>query len=75
MLQLAVDTGRPHDVVVTVPLLQADWIWDIEGNIDPARLTSVLHYDGTPITARFIISDIAHKLPSSAITPLRKAAP
>ncbi len=46
-----------------------------EGNIDPARLTSVLHYDGTPITARFIISDIAHKLPSSAITPLRKAAP
>jgi 2-oxoglutarate ferredoxin oxidoreductase subunit alpha len=46
-----------------------------EGNIDPARLTSVLHYDGTPITARFIISDIAHKLPSTAITPLRKAAP
>ena len=46
-----------------------------EGNIDPARLVSVLHYDGTPITARFIISDIAHKLPSVAITPLRKAAP
>ncbi|HTZ77619.1 MAG TPA: 2-oxoacid:acceptor oxidoreductase subunit alpha, partial [Stellaceae bacterium] len=46
-----------------------------EGNIDPARLVSVLHYDGTPITARFIISDIAHKLPSVAITPLRKAVP
>ena len=25
-----------------------------EGEIDPARLVPVLHYDGTPITARFI---------------------
>ena len=25
-----------------------------EGNIDPARLMPILHYDGTPITARFI---------------------
>ena len=25
--------------------------------IDPARLISVLHYDGTPITARFIVDD------------------
>lgn len=25
-----------------------------EGDIDPSRLTAVLHYDGTPITARFI---------------------
>ena len=25
-----------------------------EGSIDPARLVPVLHYDGTPITARFI---------------------
>ncbi|HEX2137310.1 MAG TPA: 2-oxoacid:acceptor oxidoreductase subunit alpha [Microvirga sp.] len=30
-----------------------------EGAIDPARLISVLHYDGTPITARFIIDEIA----------------
>ncbi len=27
--------------------------------IDPARLTKVLHYDGTPITARFIVADIS----------------
>ncbi len=40
VLQLAVDTGRTHDVVVTVPLLQADRIWDIEGNIDPALTLS-----------------------------------
>lgn len=29
-----------------------------EGDIDPSKLTSVLHYDGTPITARFIASAI-----------------
>lgn len=30
-----------------------------EGALDPARLVSVLHYDGTPVTARFIIDEIA----------------
>ncbi len=30
--------------------------------IDPARFISVLHYDGTPITARFITSAIAERL-------------
>jgi 2-oxoglutarate ferredoxin oxidoreductase subunit alpha len=30
-----------------------------EGALDPARLVSVLHYDGTPITARFIMDEIA----------------
>jgi len=30
--------------------------------IDPARFISVLHYDGTPITARFITSAIADRL-------------
>ena len=33
-----------------------------EGEIDPARLIPVLHYDGTPITARFIIRAIADNL-------------
>jgi 2-oxoglutarate ferredoxin oxidoreductase subunit alpha len=33
-----------------------------EGGVHPARLVSVLHYDGTPITARFIIKDITEKL-------------
>ena len=31
--------------------------------IDPARLPSVLHYDGTPITATFIANAIAGALP------------
>lgn len=29
-----------------------------EGEIDPSRLTAVLHYDGTPITARFIAAAV-----------------
>ena len=29
-----------------------------EGEIDPAKLVAVLHYDGTPITARFIAGKI-----------------
>jgi 2-oxoglutarate ferredoxin oxidoreductase subunit alpha len=30
-----------------------------EGQVDPAKLVPVLHYDGTPITARFIAGQIA----------------
>lgn len=33
-----------------------------EGDIDPAKLISVLHYDGTPITARFIAGAIAQRM-------------
>ena len=30
--------------------------------IDPARFISILHYDGTPITARFITSAISERM-------------
>jgi 2-oxoglutarate ferredoxin oxidoreductase subunit alpha len=33
-----------------------------ECSIDPARFISILHYDGTPITARFIIAAIAERI-------------
>ncbi|MBX3483468.1 MAG: 2-oxoacid:acceptor oxidoreductase subunit alpha [Phenylobacterium sp.] len=33
-----------------------------EGDVDPARLVSILHYDGTPITARFIAGAIAQRM-------------
>jgi 2-oxoglutarate ferredoxin oxidoreductase subunit alpha len=42
-----------------------------EGPVDPMRLVSVLHYDGTPITARFIISGIAEKVAVLKVAPLR----
>ena len=47
----------------------------IEGAIDAAKLVPVLHYDGTPITARFILKDIEEKLALFNVTPLRKVAP
>ena len=43
--------------------------------VDAAKLLSVLHYDGTPITARFILGEIAEKLAMFNVTPLRKVAP
>jgi len=43
--------------------------------IAPAQLVKVLHYDGTPITARFITDTIVKNLnPATAATPLRKEA-
>lgn len=43
-----------------------------EGEIDPKRLIRVLHYDGTPITARFIVSTIANALSERKVSPIRK---
>jgi len=43
-----------------------------ECSLDPVRLVPVLHYDGTPITARFIASAIGDHLDALKITPLRK---
>ena len=45
-----------------------------EGQINPANLVSVLHYDGTPITARFIIKAITEKLKGPHTAPLRENA-
>jgi 2-oxoglutarate ferredoxin oxidoreductase subunit alpha len=36
-----------------------------ECGIDPARFISILHYDGTPITARFITAAIAERMNAS----------
>jgi len=43
--------------------------------VDPAKLIPILHYDGTPITARFIGGEISEKLSMFNVTPLRKVAP
>ena len=43
-----------------------------ECGLDPVRLVPVLHYDGTPITARFIARAIAEHLDALKLTPLRK---
>jgi 2-oxoglutarate/2-oxoacid ferredoxin oxidoreductase subunit alpha len=46
-----------------------------EAEIDPARLVPILHFDGTPITARFIVKAIADMLAVVTLAPLRKALP
>src|SRR5262245_45546957 len=43
-----------------------------ELNLDPVRLVPILHYDGTPITARFIANAIGDHLDALKVTPLRK---
>ena len=45
-----------------------------EGMLSPEKLTPVLHYDGTPITARFIHKEIAQRLKAFNVTPLRRTA-
>ncbi len=43
-----------------------------ELEVDPSRLVRVLHYDGTPITARFITEAITDHVHAEASTPKRK---
>jgi 2-oxoglutarate ferredoxin oxidoreductase subunit alpha len=45
-----------------------------EFDIDPARLVPVLHYDGTPITARFITQVVGQRLRAAAPHPAAQAA-
>src|SRR3984893_13463406 len=44
-----------------------------ERGIDPARLMPLLHFDGTPNTARSIAHAIGDELDARKVTPLRKA--
>mgnify|MGYP001122161607 CR=1 FL=1 len=39
---------------------------------DPARLVPILHYDGTPITARFITDSIAERAQGANVKPLKR---
>ena len=41
-----------------------------EQGIDPARLMPILHYDGTPITARFIIGAILQRMRAANVEPI-----
>ncbi|MBL8407846.1 MAG: 2-oxoacid:acceptor oxidoreductase subunit alpha [Candidatus Accumulibacter phosphatis] len=42
-----------------------------EAGVNPANLIPVLHYDGTPITARFITQEIAERVSRLNVRPLR----
>jgi 2-oxoglutarate ferredoxin oxidoreductase subunit alpha len=45
-----------------------------EGMLSPEKLTPVLHYDGTPITARFIHGEIAQRLKAFNVLPIKRTA-
>ncbi|MDH3209495.1 MAG: 2-oxoacid:acceptor oxidoreductase subunit alpha, partial [Burkholderiaceae bacterium] len=45
-----------------------------ELEIDPGRLVPVLHYDGTPITARFITAAITKHVHAMVVKPVREAS-
>ena len=46
-----------------------------ECGIDPQKLIAVLHYDGTPITARYVTGEIAEKAALFNVKPLRPREP
>ncbi len=79
--QSVVDFIASHDQVFVVEQnrdAQMRTLLINELEVDPARLIRVLHYDGTPITARFITQTISDKLktlmPKSSKTSLQKEA-
>ncbi len=46
-----------------------------ECGIDPDKLIAVLHYDGTPVTARYIVGEIAEKAAVFNVKPMRSRDP
>ena len=43
-----------------------------DDGINPGNLISVLHYDGTPITARFIVKEISEIVAALNVRPIKK---
>jgi 2-oxoglutarate ferredoxin oxidoreductase subunit alpha len=43
-----------------------------ELGIDPAKLVPVLHYDGTPVTARFIVREIGARVTGANVEPIKR---
>jgi len=43
-----------------------------DAKVNPSRLLSVLHYDGTPITARYIVEQISQHAAARTVVPLKK---
>ncbi|HXZ68855.1 MAG TPA: 2-oxoacid:acceptor oxidoreductase subunit alpha, partial [Alphaproteobacteria bacterium] len=60
-----VDFVNAHDQVFLIEQnrdAQMRTLIAAECGIEPTRINSILHYDGTPITARFITSEISSRL-------------
>jgi 2-oxoglutarate/2-oxoacid ferredoxin oxidoreductase subunit alpha len=73
--QAVADFIETHDQIFVVEQnrdAQMRTLLVAELNMDPAKLIPVLHYDGTPITARFIAKEITQTASTLNVTPLRK---
>ncbi len=46
----------------------------IDLELDPKRLTPILHFGGQPITARFIVGEIGERLKAPAVAPVLEPA-
>ena len=70
------DIVQPADAENGQPESRTDDIQMLvnEGGVHPARLVSVRHYDGTPITARFITKEIAAGMSAPRSAPINEAA-
>ena len=71
------DFVREHELVFVVEQnrdAQFRTLLINEGGINPGKLAAVLHYDGTPITGRFISSQIAALVRARSRQPQRHAA-
>jgi 2-oxoglutarate ferredoxin oxidoreductase subunit alpha len=69
------DFANSHDAVFVVEQnrdAQLRTLLMNELNLDPAKLLSVLQFDGTPITARFIARAIGDHLDQRKVVPLHK---
>jgi 2-oxoglutarate ferredoxin oxidoreductase subunit alpha len=74
--QAVADFAADHDFLFVVEQnrdAQLRMMLTTELNLDPMRLVPILHFDGTPITARFITRAIGDHLDALKVTPLRKA--
>ena len=62
--------GCGHDSI-SAAIIQACWELDIEPH-RVAKLSPVLHYDGTPITARAIAQAITRRVHAFAVAPSKE---
>jgi 2-oxoglutarate ferredoxin oxidoreductase subunit alpha len=45
-----------------------------EAKVNPTRLLSICHYDGTPITARYIVDQISQHAGARTVVPLKRVS-
>ncbi len=78
--------GFPFDAAAERFIEEHDTVFVVEQNRDaqmrtmlvtelevaPAKLIPILHYDGTPITARFIVREVGDRIRGANVEPLKR---